>query len=63
MRIDYTDHARLRMAMRGVTEAEVRETIESPDAIWPGEIGAEEIAVRSYGKLRKLRYAVTAIRR
>lgn len=49
MRIVYTDHARLRMAMRGVTEAEVRETVESPDAVLPGEAGVEEIAVRHCG--------------
>ncbi len=49
MRIEYTEHARLRMAMRGVTEVEVRDTIESPDDVWPGAVGAEEIAVRHYG--------------
>lgn len=46
MRIEYTVHARLRMTTRGVTEAEVVTTIESPDAVWPGEVGPEEIAVR-----------------
>lgn len=49
MRITYAEHARRRMATRGVTEAEVRDTVESPDAIWPGTVGAEEIAVRHFG--------------
>lgn len=49
MRIEYSEHAQVRMASRDVSEADVRETLESPDAIWPGEVGAEEIAVRRYG--------------
>ena len=49
LRIDFTDHARLRMTMRGVAETEVRDTIESPDEIRVGSVGKEQIAVRVYG--------------
>lgn len=49
MRITYAEHARRRMATRGVTEADVRDTVASPDAIRPGTVGAEEIAVRHFG--------------
>lgn len=58
MQIVYTHHARQRMHHRGVTEAEVQETLEFPDEIRPGDNG-EEIAVKLYGN-RELRVVFEA---
>ncbi len=48
MRITYTHHARRRMAQRGISEAEVAETLEAPDDILQGD-EQEEIAVKQLG--------------
>ena len=53
MHIRYTHHARRRMAQRKVTEAQVRETLESPDEIEIGDLD-ELIAVRRINE-RELR--------
>lgn len=53
MQIICTRHARQRMQQRGVTTAEVEETLEFPDEIRPGDNG-EEIAVKQFGN-RELR--------
>ena len=48
MQIQYNRHSRQRMAQRNVSEQQVRETIEWPDEVLPGDIN-EETAVRRYG--------------
>ncbi len=47
MKITYTYHARQRMAQRGISEAEVVETLEAPDDILQGD-EQEEIAVKQF---------------
>ncbi len=53
MRIRYTQHARLRMSQRRISEVQVSETLLSPDQLLEGEQG-EMIAVKYYG-VRELR--------
>jgi SOS response regulatory protein OraA/RecX len=48
VRITYTHHARQRMAQRGISEAEVAETLEAPDDILQGD-EQEEIAIKQFG--------------
>ena len=48
MQIRYTHHARLRMAQRKISAAQVRTTLDAPDELMTGELD-ELIAVRRYG--------------
>ena len=61
MQISFTRHARQRMQQRGITAAEVAETLEFPDELRPGDAG-EEVAVKQYGN-RELRvvFETTAV--
>ena len=45
MHIRYTNHAKQRMSQRKATEAQVRETLESPDDIEEGDLD-ELFAIR-----------------
>jgi len=58
VQIIYTRHARKRMQQRGISAAEVEETLEFPDEILSGDNG-EEIAVKQYGN-RELRVVFAA---
>jgi hypothetical protein len=48
LKIIYTYHARQRMKQRNISEAEVVETLENPDDIFPGD-EREDIAVKQLG--------------
>ena len=48
MRINYTHHAKQRMAQRKVSEEEIAETLESPDDLILGD-GGETIAIKRFG--------------
>jgi len=60
MQLHYTDHCRIRMSERGVTESIIQATVESPDEILHGDEG-EEIALRRYGS-RELRVIFRQLR-
>ena len=48
-----TDHARLRMQRRGISEAQVKETIEQPEMVWTDKhVKQRRIHVRTYGQRR-----------
>jgi len=47
MQIIYTHHARQRMGQRKIVEAEVIETLEAPDEIFPGD-EHENTAVKQF---------------
>ncbi len=47
----FCDHARLRMQRRGITDDQVKETIEQPELKWPDKkIKGRHIHVRTYGQ-------------
>ncbi len=48
MNIIYTRHVKQRMAQRHVSPDEIRETLETPDEILPGDFD-EEMAIKQYG--------------
>lgn len=48
-----TDHAKLRMQRRGISESQVRETIEQPEMAWTDKyVKQRRIHVRAYGQRR-----------
>lgn len=50
--VKYTDHARLQMERRKITEKDVLNVLNNPDGFMPGSRSSETIAIKYLGSKR-----------
>jgi len=53
----FTDHAMRRMQKRGITKAQVRETVDQPEIRYPDRVEGRWVHLRTYGQ-RQLKIVI-----